>query len=197
MDLRENLVKYVTKIIGNSSEAEDIVQDSLLISLEKEKCLQDPDKYKQWVFKIARNKSIDYLKSNQKKLPQIVDLAFIEAPTDKPNTFLALAEDNRDIYTKIKEDFLVNKKTPAQIKAYFLADYPEIQTISNEYFEVLLLTEFKNISQQDIANELQVPLPTIKSRIQRARQKIKDIFLKRCQIELDSRGGISSYTCEK
>ena len=197
MNLREDLIKYVKKIIGDIPDVEDIVQDTLLISIEKRKDLIEESKYQQWVFRIARNISIDFLKKNQKKLPQITDLVFIEEGKEKPNSFLALAEDNKHIYDKVKEDFLEKNKSPLEIKSYFSENYPEVLSISDNYFEALLLAEFKGISQQDIADQLQLPLPTIKSRIQRARQKIKDIFLKRCQIELDARGGIVNYYCEK
>lgn len=65
-EIRNELMRYIIQIFGNEYDTEDLVQETFLTSLEKENSLKSQDAYKQWVFRIARNKSIDFLKRNHR-----------------------------------------------------------------------------------------------------------------------------------
>ena len=196
MKYREELIKYVTKIVGNSPEIEDIVQDSIMASLEKRDNLLNEQNHKNWLFRIARNKAIDHLKSNRKSSNKISNIEISEERIENNNSIFTLAENNKDLYYLIKDLYLTQKKSANDVRYFLISIFPEVEIVSEEYVEILLMSEFYQFSQQEIANRLKIPLPTAKSRIQRAKLKTKEVFLKRCNFEFDQRGSILNFKCK-
>jgi RNA polymerase sigma-70 factor (ECF subfamily) len=52
------------------------------------------------------------------------------------------------------------------------------------------LADFEGLSQQELADRAGISLSGAKSRVQRARQQLRDMLLDCCKIERDSRGGV-------
>jgi RNA polymerase sigma-70 factor (ECF subfamily) len=61
------------------------------------------------------------------------------------------------------------------------------------YREALWLTEYQGLSQVEMATRLGISVSGAKSRVQRARQKVKDLLLECCHFEFDRRGKILEY----
>jgi len=59
--------------------------------------------------------------------------------------------------------------------------------------EILLLSEYEGLSQADLARRLGISLPAAKSRILRARKRLRDNLLECCHFELDRFGGVIDY----
>jgi len=51
--------------------------------------------------------------------------------------------------------------------------------------------------QKDIANEMGLPYSTLKTHVQNAREKLKQMFLECCDLELDRRGNVIDSECLK
>ena len=66
-------------------------------------------------------------------------------------------------------------------------------SLPEPYREALLLTEFGGLSQQQLADQLGISLSGAKSRIQRARKKIRDDLLTCCHFEFDRYGRVVDY----
>lgn len=62
------------------------------------------------------------------------------------------------------------------------------QALPAGYSEVLEAYEFEELSAQQIAQKLDIPLSTVKSKIQRGRKKIKDALFECCSFEFDRDG---------
>ena len=62
------------------------------------------------------------------------------------------------------------------------------------YGEALVLTEFKGLTQKQLAERLGISLSGAKSRVQRGRDKLKEALLDCCQLEFDRRGQIIDCT---
>jgi len=197
MQYRDELIKYVRKIIGDIPEVEDIVQDTILLGIEKNATLNDKEKNKQWIFRIARNKSIDFIKKKQKISEEISDSEIFENYLNEEKNLLTLAHNNKETYEKARELYLHQNRSAQEVKDFLTGMDSNVSIISVEYIEALLLSEFYQLTQQEIADKLNLPLPTVKSRIQRAKEKAKQVFLKCCDFEFDSRGQIMDYTPRK
>lgn len=65
--------------------------------------------------------------------------------------------------------------------------------MSTEHIEALIYADIEKRKLKDIAVQLAIPLPTVKSRIQRARTKLRQVFFKCCVFEFDCRGHIIDY----
>ena len=71
---------------------------------------------------------------------------------------------------------------------------PFIEKLPSKYKEALKLTEFENYSQHQLAEHLGISYSGAKSRVQRAREKLKEIFEECCNISADPYGNILEYT---
>lgn len=66
----------------------------------------------------------------------------------------------------------------------FVGELPE------SYREALVLTEWKGLTQEQMAKQLGLSISGAKSRVQRARGQLKELLLDCCRFELDRRGNV-------
>jgi len=71
---------------------------------------------------------------------------------------------------------------------------PFIQQLSDSDKEIMLLTYDKNMNQKELAEYLGISYSGAKSRVQRARERLKDLFEKCCYIEYDKYGNVINYS---
>ncbi|MDD4990127.1 MAG: RNA polymerase sigma factor [Candidatus Pacebacteria bacterium] len=130
------IYSFVYKNIGNPAEAENITQDVFVKIWKNLKKFNKQKNFKSWIFTIAKNASIDFLR---KKKP-MASLDFNE-PID------CEISPEQKAYNKSKEDFLTNSLT----------------NLSPKYKEVLVLRYQSNFTFRKIAEELDKPINTVKS----------------------------------
>jgi RNA polymerase sigma-70 factor (ECF subfamily) len=70
---------------------------------------------------------------------------------------------------------------------------PMINSLPEKYRQALLLTEFEGLSQKAMAESLGISFSGAKSRVQRARQQIKEKLLGCCHFEFDRLGHVVDY----
>lgn len=63
-----------------------------------------------------------------------------------------------------------------------------INSLPKKYRDPLFLSDIKGMKQADIAKQLNLPLPTTKSRIQRARKQIVQGYMKCCDFKINEQG---------
>jgi RNA polymerase sigma-70 factor (ECF subfamily) len=68
-----------------------------------------------------------------------------------------------------------------------------VTALPGPYREALLLTEYAGLTQQELAVRAGISLSGAKSRVQRGRERLKQLLLDCCHVELDRRGGIIDY----
>ena len=68
-----------------------------------------------------------------------------------------------------------------------------IAALPDPYREALILSEYQGLSQKDVADRLGISLSGAKSRVQRARRQLREMFLACCHFEMDRRGRILDY----
>jgi RNA polymerase sigma-70 factor (ECF subfamily) len=161
---RSRLESFVHSRVADPADAEDLLQEVFLRLHLNLCCLRDLSKLESWVFQIARNTIIDYYRTRR---------STAEIPDDLP------ADD-----TFADED-------PASQLALSLREL--VESLPNPYKEALILTEYDGLSQAQAAGRLGISVPGMKSRVQRGRQKIRDMLLACCHFELDRYGRIIDY----
>jgi len=148
--LQENLVpleRYVKFKIGDLYDAEDIIQEVCLTATAKFESLKNHSSFKAWLIGIASNKCKDYYRRKANALEiPIEDLS--EAALHKGR--LGLTEQN------IVRDTL--------------------ELLGSKEQQILYLYFFKQLSQEDIAKQLSVPIGTVKSRLHYAKEKFKQHY---------------------
>ena len=72
-----------------------------------------------------------------------------------------------------------------------------IMNLDKKYRTPLFLSDIKGVKQTEISKQLKISLPTIKSRIQRARKKVAEGFMECCDYQLNEKGILVGELKEK
>lgn len=115
------------RIIGNIEDAKDISQDTFIEIFMKLKTLHDPRKFSVWIYKIAVNKSINFLRKRSRVL------IFSNADS------FVTEEKNRDITKRDTINFLLSRLTP-DYRTVLVLFYIEGKT-AREIASILDITE--------------------------------------------------------
>ena len=162
---QHRLVRYLLYLTGRREYAEDLAQETWIRVLQRGSQYNGRQRFDPWLFAIARNLAIDYLRKKLKvvqaaSLPDDRD-AMLQLPSSGPSPFEAAAR---------SED------------ALRLAG--QLQILSPLYREVLLLRFQEDLSLLEIAQVLGAPVTTVTSRIYRGLAALRSAFEKG-----DSHGG--------
>jgi RNA polymerase sigma-70 factor, ECF subfamily len=148
------------KYTGNAFDAHDLVQETYLMAFKYFYQLKDPDRIKPWLLKILRNNFLKTYRTNtEKQQQQQTDyIEHLKSCVEKIDTDdrLALAADTR----------LVNQS---------------IDKLPVTYKEILTLYYMEDMPYKEIADALDIPMGTVMSRLNRAKERLKTILLKQVQ----------------
>jgi RNA polymerase sigma-70 factor, ECF subfamily len=159
------LHRFILKRVGDENTADDILQDVFLRIHTQMHTLRDGERLEAWMYQIARHAIIDHYRRPGRMIALDDDL-----PAPEPESPLPDAAD--EIAASLRE---------------------MAESLPEPYREALLLTEFEGLSQNQLASRLGLSPSGAKSRVQRARQKIKDSLLTCCHFEFDRYGRIVDY----
>ncbi|MEQ3664160.1 sigma-70 family RNA polymerase sigma factor [Olleya sp.] len=90
------------------------------------------------------------------------------------------------VYETTDEDFIFEEQKLEHNEADCL--HGIIKSLPEKYRETLLLSDVKGLKQQQIADQLNLALPTIKSQIQRGRKMIAQGFVDCCDFVINDQG---------
>lgn len=147
-----NLVYYVAQNwCGDVQEAEELVQETFLRAYLKFDSFTVGTNFKAWVLKILRNLFVDTRR--KKKLMQVPLDSIVDPVSKEPVEWEVIDLENQEIFYDLFSDEIV------QI----------LQKLSKEYQVCLLLCDVEGLNYQEIADILDCPIGTVRSRIHRAR----------------------------
>lgn len=145
-------VLRVAQVYANTELAEDIVQEALLIAFKALPTIDDPAKFASWLYAITRHAALRISKSESAKNQNRVDLDELllvqSAALARPFT--------------IDETF-----ETAWVRT-------AIDELADEYRLILQLRFYDEMSLKRIAKFLELPLSTVKWRLHRAKQLLKE-----------------------
>ncbi len=156
---------FAYRYVGNIQEAEDISQDVFVKIWKNLKKFDKQKNFKAWIFTIAKNTALDFLK--KKKTLQFSDL-----PARGGS---ALGRENEEWENKfvdplpLPDEFLEQKG----IREIFAK---AVGKLFPKYRKVLLLHHEENLTFREISQRLNEPLNTVKSRHRRALIALKKIL---------------------
>jgi RNA polymerase sigma-70 factor, ECF subfamily len=159
-----SLLSFIRSRIKSNEDAEDILQNVFIkISANVDKLSED-EKLKSWIFTITRNAIIDYYRASAKNQKRNMNQPVVEdviEPSD-PDTTKGL-------------DQCVNSM---------------INLLPEEYRNIIIESELQGVKQKDLAEKYGVAYPSMRSKVQRGRERLKQLFYNCCHIETDSRGNV-------
>jgi RNA polymerase sigma factor (sigma-70 family) len=150
----------VRSIVSNELDIDDILQETYLHVFSRLDSVENPDKFQSWVNCIAANQTKDWLR---KKKPSLYD-DFGSGDEDDDSDYEESISDTDQSYSPQEQ---LDKKTMQEMFERIFGTLPEDQRLC-------IVMHFKeNMTAQEIADTLDIPLPTVKSRILYAKKKIK------------------------
>ena len=153
LGLQDNLLNFAYMLTANREEAKDLLQDTTLKALDNEDKYIDNVNFKGWVFTIMRNIFINNYRRvvrNQTIIDQTEDLYHLNLPQDSG-------------FASPEGSFTVKEITTA------------INSFSEEYRKPFSM-HVAGYKYHEIAEKMDLPLGTVKSRIFFARQRLQEML---------------------
>lgn len=149
----DKVCNYFKRRVNERELACDLMQDTFQNVLSSRDALDEVRNYEAWIFRIARNRLIDY--SRKKREDRLGEGALPggeEQPSESRSEIEGISECLQEL----------------------------IREYSPEEQEILFRVFTKSLSQKEAAKYLDVPYSTFKSRVQKARREIINRFQDRC-----------------
>ncbi len=155
--LRENygrIYSICRKLAGNDSDADDATQEALLSIVRKISSFKGDSKFSTWAYRIATNACLDLIRKRNRR-PR---LSFSETTESSYSS----ERSRPSMEDQISDRLLIEEA---------------LHSLPDEFRIPLILRDQTGMSYQEVANVLSLPEGTVKSRIARARARLKvEIF---------------------
>jgi RNA polymerase sigma-70 factor (ECF subfamily) len=149
------------KILKNKEDAEDISQEALIKVYENIKSFNMNSSFKTWMYKIVFNTCIDFKRKKRLKtssLDEPIHYGYDDIPKQ--------IEDNE----KNPEKLLTEKLNVELVR-------DSIDELEDDFKNVIILRDIQGFKYKEIAEILDCNQGTVKSRISRGREKLKEIII--------------------
>lgn len=153
----DSLYNFALRLTTDHSDAEDLVQDTIVKAFRFFDSYEKGTNAKAWLFRILKNSFINNYRKNLKK-PQSVDYDEVSSYYESVR---AERTDTSDLESIIYRNLMDDNFTSA------LAKLPE------DFRTVVLLCDVDGFTYEEISNMLDVPIGTIRSRLHRGRNLLK------------------------
>jgi RNA polymerase sigma-70 factor (ECF subfamily) len=141
------LRRYARYLRREPDHADDLVQECLARAIAKIETWQPGTNLRAWLFVILRNCHINEIRREQR----VVSLED-ETPASEPALSVPGSQETRVALAEVRRAYL---------------------SLSEEHREVLLLVAIEGLQYEEAAEILEVPLGTVRSRLSRARQALR------------------------
>jgi RNA polymerase sigma-70 factor, ECF subfamily len=162
----QSLLAYIRSKIRSKEDAEDILQNVFIKISSHVNTVSEKEKLNNWVFTVTRNAIIDYYRVHASKKSTSLDESFAE--------------------------YLVEDPAPDSTKGLEHCLHSMINLLPEEYKSVIIDSELKGEKQKDLAIRYNMGYSAMRSRVQRGRERLKQLLYNCCHIETDARGNIIS-----
>ncbi len=156
--LKESLFYFILKEVKDEELSKDLLQEVFLKVHVKLDQLNSPDKAKAWAFQITRNQIAEHFR----KTKDTVDLSVLSQ-------------------VQISNDLEYEEINFCCFESF-------VNELPPKYGEVITLINIEGKKQLEAAEELNINLSNVKSRVYRAKEMLKQKFVECCQFDLDEDG---------
>jgi RNA polymerase sigma-70 factor, ECF subfamily len=159
------LKRFIARRVWNGHDAEDLLQEVFLKAHVAIHDLRDTERVRPWLYRVAANAVADHHRERQlADLPLMAD-EFVE---ETPGAVNANSEVARCLG-------------------------PIVDELPEGYRRALVLADLEGRPQREVAEELGLSLSGAKSRVQRARRKLRATLLSCCRFDLDPLGNVLDW----
>jgi RNA polymerase sigma-70 factor (ECF subfamily) len=160
---------FVARRVPPGIEPDDVVQEVFLRVMRHLPSLREADRIEAWLFQIARNALHDAMRARQRRDSRTDALEF-DLPAETGTEDLRAAE--------------------AELAPCLT---PMVARLAEHYRQAIELTSVHGLTQAEAAKQAGVSISGMKSRVQRAREQLKAMLLRCCEIDVDRRHGVADF----
>jgi RNA polymerase sigma-70 factor (ECF subfamily) len=144
---REGVINVVYRMCGDVNLAEDAAQEAFIRAWQRLPSYRPRSPFRNWVYRIATNAAVDALRRERETVD--IDALSLSNSVEGPETAL------------------VGEERGERIRQAVLALPPASRA-------VLVLREYEDLSYREIANTLGIPIGTVMSRLNYARNRLRE-----------------------
>lgn len=160
LPLVDDVYRFALGLTRNRAQAEDLVQDTYLKAFKAFDRFRAGSNAKSWLFRICKNHFIDRYREKARRPHHggAVEELAVDSPRRSIEVFEREGIENEEIFLDLFGDE-VNR---------YLRELPE------PFRKAMLLCDLEGLSYEEIAEVLDVPIGTVRSRISRGRAFLKE-----------------------
>jgi RNA polymerase sigma-70 factor, ECF subfamily len=164
---QKKMLNIAFRMIGDYEEAGDVVQEAFLSAFRAIRKFQEKSRFSTWLCSIVLNNSKSHLRQKASRSRREV------RPPDDP-----LQVENGNVWSGnyVPEESVVERMEKRELEAKIQEG---INSLDGEQREVLVLRDIEGFSYEEIVLMLGLPPGTVRSRLFRARNALKDSLLKK------------------
>ena len=153
---KDQLLNFVYRFVGNRSDSEDIVQETFLRVYKNKHYYKEIAKFSTWVYTIAGNLAKTELRRRKRhKIFSVSNFVNEERDYDIPDMEHS---PERKVDSSIQENIIQKA----------------IEKLPTKFKEVIILRDIQGFAYEEISQILNIPLGTVKSRVNRGRLKLQE-----------------------
>jgi RNA polymerase sigma-70 factor, ECF subfamily len=166
LPLEPTLYGSALALTHSSSDAEDLVQDTLIRAYDRFDTFKPEGSPKAWLHTIMRNLFFNMYRKRSRQ-PQMVSLEQYAIG----NQGESLSAENEVSLLHTETQLSPERQVLSQIEGD--AALSAIEELPSEYREVVILSDIEGLAYQEIADQLHIPVGTVRSRLSRGRERLR------------------------
>ena len=152
---KDKLINFIFNYLGDIESSEDVVQETMIKLYQKKHYYREIAKFSTWLYTIAKNLANTELRRRKQR---------------KTTLLSQFSKDDKtyDLPSNEKE---VGQELQTEIVSKIIRD--AVDQLSEKFKTVITLRDIQQLSYEDISEIIDVPIGTVKSRINRARLQLQ------------------------
>lgn len=159
---KDRVINICYSYVRKTVDAEDIAQEVFIEVFKSMDKFRGQSTLSTWIFRIASNKSLDYIRSNNRIKRGKNNVTYLEDSE--------YWKENVNAVTSADEEII-----DAQRRELF---YNALSKLNSKQQEVYVLTQIEGMSQQEVADILKTTIKSVESMVVRARKKLRKVLEK-------------------
>ena len=152
---KDKLINFIFNYLGDIESSEDVVQETMIKLYQKKHYYKEIAKFSTWLYTIAKNLANTELRKRKQR----------------KTTLLSQFSNDDKMYDLPSNDNEVGQEIQTEIVSKIIRE--AVDQLSEKFKTVITLRDIQQLSYEDISEIIDVPIGTVKSRINRARLQLQ------------------------